>query len=123
MNIFLWILQGFLALHTLVGAVWKFSSPPEQTMASFKAIPPGVWLSMSILEILCGLGLVVPALAKPLAILTPIAAILIALEMLAFTGLHLSAGDGGFGPIIYWLVVAGICGFIVYGRLVLQPYQ
>lgn len=120
MNILLWILQGLLAVHTAVGAVWKFSNP-AQTMPSLSAIPNGVWLGMSAVELLCSLGLVLPAFHKPLAFLAPLAAILIAAEMLLFCGLHLASGDRSYGPMVYWLVVAAICVFIAYGRFVLRP--
>lgn len=46
MNIFLWTLQILMALHTLMGAVWKFSNSVENTMPSLKAIPNGVWLAV-----------------------------------------------------------------------------
>lgn len=42
MNILLWVLQILLALHTVIGAVWKFSNS-EQTVRSLNAIPHGVW--------------------------------------------------------------------------------
>lgn len=122
MNILLWVLQILLALHTLMGAVWKFSHSAEQTMPSLKAIPPGAWLALSGFEILCGLCLILPAFYKPLAILVPIAALCIALEMLLFCGLHMSSGDQNYSSIIYWLVVAAICAFIAYGRFVLRPF-
>jgi hypothetical protein len=121
MNILLWVLQILLALHTAVGAVWKFSHSAEQTQPSLKAIPPGVWLAMSALELLCSLGLILPAFYKPLAILAPIAAACIAAEMLLFSALHIRSGDANRGPLIYWLVVAAICVFIAYGRFVLRP--
>ncbi len=121
MNVFLWVLQIFLALHTVAGAAWKFSHSPGQTMPSLQAIPQAAWLAMSVLELLCSLGLVLPALSRPLAILAPIAAICIAAEMLLFAGLHLQSGSAGHGPILYWLVVAAICAFIAYGRFVLKP--
>ena len=120
MNIVLWVLQILLALHTVTGAIWKFSNP-AQTVPSLGAIPSGVWLAMSVLEVLCALGLVLPLFAKSLAMLVPIAAALIAAEMLVFCGLHIYAGDPNFGPMIYWLVVAALCAFIAYGRLVLKP--
>lgn len=123
MNIFLWVLQVALALHTILGAVWKFSHSAEQTMPSLKAIPQGAWLTLAVFELLCALGLLVPALSKPLAILVPIAAIGLAIEMLLFCGLHLSAGEGNYSPMIYWMVVAVICGFVAYGRYVLSPLQ
>jgi DoxX-like protein len=121
MNILLWILQILLALHTVIGAVWKFSNS-EQTVLSLKAIPHGVWLAMSVFELLCSLGLILPAFSKPLAILAPIAAAGIAVEMLLFSGLHMYSGDANHGPMMYWLVVAAICACIAYGRFVLKPF-
>ncbi|PYE87343.1 DoxX family protein [Phyllobacterium leguminum] len=120
MNILLWVLQVLLALHTATGAVWKFSNP-AQTMPSLSAIPPSVWLGMSIIELFCALGLVLPIFYKPLAFLVPLAAIVIAAEMLAFCGLHIASGDKSYGPMIYWLVVAAVCAFIAYGRFALRP--
>ena len=122
MNILFWILQVLLALHTAVGAVWKFSHSAGQTMPSLKAIPQGVWLGMSGVELLCVAGLILPALNKPLGILAPIAAVCVAAEMLVFCGLHLASGDPNRGPMIYWLVVAAFCAFIAYGRFVLKPF-
>ena len=121
MNILLWVLQILLALHTAIGAVWKFSNS-EQTVPSLKAIPHGVWLAMSVFELLCSLGLILPALNKRLTILAPIAAACIAAEMLLFSGLHIYSGNTNYGPMIYWLVVAAICAFIAYGRFVLKPF-
>lgn len=120
MNSLLWILQVLLALHTLVGAVWKFSNS-EQAVPSLNAIPHGVWLAMIGLELLCSLGLFLPVVYRPLAILAPIAAALIALEMLLFSGVHLYSGSADYGHLVYWLVVAALCAFIVYGRVALKP--
>lgn len=122
MNIFLWVLQILLALHTAIGALWKFSHSAEQTMPSLKAIPQGAWLTMSVFELLCALALILPAFNRQLAILVPVAAAYIAAEMLLFSGLHIHSGDSNYGPMIYWLVVAAICAFIAYGRLVLKAF-
>lgn len=122
MNILLWILQVLLALHTAAGAVWKFSHTAEQTMPSLKAIPDGLWLALSVVELLCALALLLPALKKSLGNLVPVAAATIAAEMALYCGLHLSSGDAGFGPVVYWLVVAALAGFISYGRSVLKPF-
>ena len=121
MNILLWVLQILLALHTAIGAVWKFSNP-AQTVPSLKAIPHGVWLAMSVFELLCSLALILPAFNKSLAILAPVAAACIAAEMLLFCGLHIYSGDPNYSPVIYWPVVAAICAFIAYGRFVLKPF-
>lgn len=122
MNIFFWVLQILLALHTAVGAVWKFSHSAEQTMPSLKAIPQGAWMGLAVLELIFSLCLILPALNKSWGILTPIGAAFIAAEMLLFCGLHLYSGDTNYGPMIYWLVVAAMSAFVAYGRLVLKPF-
>ncbi|KIG14455.1 hypothetical protein DB30_06798 [Enhygromyxa salina] len=119
MNILLWVLQVLLALHTVTGAVWKFSNS-EQMIPSLDAMPHAVWLALSVIELLCSVALILPAFNKRLAKLAPIAAGCIAAEMLLFVALHVCSGDPSHGPMIYWLVVAAICTFIAYGRLVLK---
>ena len=121
MNTFLWVSQIILALHTIMGAVWKFSNS-EQIVPSLKAIPHGIWLGMGVFELLCSLALILPALNQPLGVLAPIAAVCIAAEMLFFCGIHIHSGDADYGPMIYWLVVAAICAFIAYGRFALLPF-
>ncbi|MEX2641163.1 MAG: DoxX family protein [Balneolales bacterium] len=123
MNIFLWVLQVLLALHTATGAVWKFSNSAEQTMPSLGSIPHEVWLGLSALELFCCVALILPAVNKSFGILAPTAASIIAAEMLLFCGIHLYSGAANSDPMIYWLAVAFICGFIAYGRFVLKPFQ
>ena len=120
MNIALWVLQGLLAFHTVSGGVWKFTNSVE-AVPSLKALPHQVWLTLGALELLVGLAFVVPALHGSLAILAPIAAVCIAVEMLMFSGVHFSSGDKNHGLVVYWLAVAAICAFVAYGRFVLVP--
>jgi hypothetical protein len=121
MNILLWALQILLALHTVMGAVWKFSNPAEQSVPSLATIPHGIWISISIFELFFAAALIIPVFYRPLAILAPIAAVCIAAIMLLYCGVHLFSGETNHGPVIYWLVVAVICTFIAYGRFVLKP--
>jgi hypothetical protein len=86
-----------------------------------KTIPHGIWLAMGIIELLCSLCLILPVFNKHLGILASIAAVCIATEMLLFCGLHIYSGNANYSQMIYWLVVAAICVFIVYGRLGLKP--
>jgi hypothetical protein len=120
MNAFLWVLQILLALHTATGALWKFSHA-EQSVPSLAALPHGVWLAMAVVELLCALGLILPAVSKRLGILVPIAAAYVIAEMLLFCGVHLASGSATHGELVYWLVVAVVCAFLVYGRLRLKP--
>jgi hypothetical protein len=119
-NVLLWVLQVLLALHTAMGAVWKFSNS-EQTVPSLKALPHGVWMALGVVELACVLGLLLPALNKRLGVLAPIAAACIVAEMLLFSGVHLLSGQTEHGQLVYWLVVAAICAFVAYGRFVLKP--
>lgn len=59
-------------------------------MPSLKAIPHGVWLAMSVVELLCSLCLILSGFLMPLAILAPIAAACITTEMLLFSGVAYS---------------------------------
>lgn len=123
MTIFLWVIQIFLALHTFIGAVWKFSNS-EQDIPSLEAIPHGVWMVMSVIEILCSLVLLLPVITrfrKPLGSFSPLAALVIAAEMLLFCGLHLFSDDPNKGPMMYWLVTGFVCAFLAYGRKKLNP--
>ena len=122
MKILLWVLQILLALHTIMGAVWKFSNP-EQTVESLNAIPHGIWMAMSVIELFCSLGLTVAVFNKSLGKLVPISAVVIGAEMLFFSVVHIHSGSTNYNQLIYWLVVAVVCAFIAYGRFVLRPIQ
>ncbi|NND35015.1 MAG: hypothetical protein HKN76_20685 [Saprospiraceae bacterium] len=120
MPIILWVLQVLLALHTLIGAIWKFSNS-EQAVESLSSSPHAVWLSLIVIELFCSLGLVIAAVRKSWGKLIPIAALIIAAEMVFFTALHLYSGNEDHFQMIYWLVVAAVCAFIAFGRYVLKP--
>ncbi len=78
---------------------------------------------MTVVELLCAIALIVPLFQKRAAILAPIAAALVGAEMLLLSGVELASGSGNIGHVIYWLVVATVCAFIVYGRLVITPLR
>jgi len=120
MNAFLSALQVLLALHTAIGAMWKLANS-EKTVPSLEAFPHGVWLGLGVLEMICALALIVGLFNNRTAQLTPIAAGVIAVEMLLFSGVHLASGSTAVGQLIYWLVVAAICAFVAYGRRVFKP--
>jgi hypothetical protein len=121
MNMLLWVLQIILALHTLMGAIWKYTNS-EQTVPSLKAIPHGVWLGLGVVEIACAAALLLPLFVKSAGNLAPIAALIIAAEMALFSVVHLTSGNAGYGQLIYWLVVAAFCAFIAYGRFAMRPF-
>lgn len=120
MNIFLWVLQVLLALHTVTGAIWKFSNS-EQSVPSLMAMPHGLWLSLIGLELVAALALVLPAIVRNIGFAVPVAAIALALEMLLFAAFHFRSGVEQNGQLLYWIVVAAICLFLAYARTKLSP--
>lgn len=122
MKAFLWILQIGLAIHTAMGAVWKFLNP-EQAALTLGALPQAAWLGLSVIELILVVCLVVPIFKKSLGHLAVIGAAGVAIEMLLFSGIHLASGSAVYAPIYYWMTVALVAGFIAYGRNTLKPIQ
>jgi hypothetical protein len=120
MNIVLWVLQVLLALHTAMGAVWRFTNS-EQNAPTLGALPHGVWLATGVAGLIASVALILPALNRRLGYLAPLAAGYVVLEMLVFCAVHLASGAPSHGPMVYWLVVAAVSAFVGYGRLALKP--
>lgn len=120
MHILLSVLQILVGLHTLIGALWKFTNS-AQAIPSLSMISSEVWVALSIFEILCALALVMPLFRRSLSKLVIVGAAGILIEMLTFCGLHFYSGVSDMGPVVYWFVVAGLCEFIIIGRTKLKP--
>ena len=121
MNILLWVLQILAALvYGLSGVmkVFMFDKVSEE-VPSFGALPREAWMALGILELICVVGLIVPAALRWQPRLTVLAAALLAAESLVFIWVHLQYGEVGS------IVVSGVLGllmaFIACGRRVLAP--
>ena len=121
MNILLWVLQVLAAL--LYGAsgvmkVFMFDKVSED-VRSFEALPRKAWMALGILELVCTVGLIVPAAFHWQPALTVAAATGLAIESLVFVWVHAKYGE------ITSIILSGGLGllmaFIAYGRLVLIP--
>lgn len=121
MNIVIWVLQGLLAMHTAVGANWKYSNG-QNSVPSLSGIPHWLWLLLVPLEILCAIGLVIPAAFGGTGKLAIAAATLIALEMVMFMVFHFRSGNGASSQVLYWAGVAAVGLFIAYGRAYAWPH-
>ncbi|HNN93634.1 MAG TPA: hypothetical protein PKI03_15240 [Pseudomonadota bacterium] len=121
MNIALWTLQLLLSLHTAMGAAWKWSHS-EQTVPSLSALPHAVWLSLAGIEGLAAIALLLPALGSRFAGASPLGAAVVTCEMLFFSVVHLASGTTAHGEVVYWLVVAGLAGFLAFARRSLNPH-
>ncbi len=122
MNILLWVLQVFAAL--LYGAsgvmkVFMFDKVSEG-VRSFGALPRGAWMALGILELICVVGLIVPAAFQWRPALTVVAATVLAIESLVFVWVHIQYRE--VTPIIMSAVLGLLMAFIAYGRAVLKPF-
>jgi uncharacterized membrane protein YphA (DoxX/SURF4 family) len=121
MNILLWVLQILAAL--LYGAsgvmkVFLFDTVSEG-VPSFGALPREAWMALGILELVCAVGLIVPAALRWRPGLTVVAATLLAIESLVFIAVHLAYRE--IAPIILSGALGLLMAFIAYGRSVVRP--
>jgi len=120
-NILLWVLQVLAALVYVSSGVMKvfMFEKVSADVPSFGALPRNVWMALGVLELLCTVGLIVPAALHWQPRLTVLAATLLALESLVFIWVHVRYRE--IAPIIFSGVLGLLMAFIAYGRLVLSP--
>ncbi len=121
MNILLWILQVLAALMYGSSGVMKvfMFDKVSQDVPSFGALPRKAWMILGILELVCAVGLIVPAALHWKPPLTILAATILAVESLVFVGVHVRYRE--VAPTILSGVLGLLMAFIAYGRMVLQP--
>ena len=121
MNILLWILQVLGALVFGASGVMKvfMFDKVSGDVPSFGALPREVWMALGILELVCVVGLIVPAALRWRPMLTVLAATVLALESLVFIWVHVKYRE--LAPIIMSGVLGLLMAFIAYGRMVLKP--
>lgn len=123
MNMALWVLQGLLGLYFFFTGVIHFIVPPglPAPMAWMYELSPGLHYFSGAAEILAGLGLVLPGLTKIQTRLTPLAALGLVLVMFGAAAWHFPRGEPQ--NIVMNLVIAGLSGFVAYGRWKLSPLK
>ncbi len=118
MNIVLWIIQVLLALLFLFAGGVKLVLPIEE-MTKQMAMP-GLFLRfLGVVEVLGGLGLILPGLFRIKTWLTPLAAAGLAIIMIGATVISLRIGP--VGPALIPLVTGLLAAFVAYGRWRLAP--
>jgi len=86
---------------------------------SFGALPREAWMALGILELVCAVGLIVPAAFHWQPALTVAASAVLAFESLMFIWVHGKYGE--VTPIIMSGALGLLMAFIAYGRMVLKP--
>jgi len=121
MNILLWVLQVLAALLYGSSGVMKvfMFEKISQDVPSFGALRREAWMALGILELVCTIGLIVPAAFHWRPHLTIVAATLLAIESLVFVWVHVQYRE--IPPIIMSGVPGLLMAFIAYGRMFLKP--
>jgi uncharacterized membrane protein YphA (DoxX/SURF4 family) len=121
MNLLLWVLQVLAALlygSSGVMKVFLFDKVSED-VRSFDALPRKAWTALGLLELVCTVGLIVPAAFHWHPALTVVAATVLAIESLVFVGVHVKYRE--IPPIVMSVVLGLLMAFVAYGRMVLKP--
>jgi hypothetical protein len=121
MNNLLWILQVLGALVYGASGVMKvfMFEKVSADVPSFGALPRQVWTTLGVIELVCVVGLIVPAALHWRPSLTVVAATVLGIESLVFIWVHLQYRE--IPPIIMSVVLGLLMAFIAYGRMVLRP--
>jgi uncharacterized membrane protein len=118
MNVLLWVLQGLVSLVFLFSGGTKLvmSTEAMQKMSPPNSIMlPGAFVKfIGVMEILGGLGLILPGLTKIRKNLTPVAAFCLLIIMIG--AVVISIMGPGVGAAIIPFVVGILCAVIAYGR-------
>jgi len=120
MNILLWTLQIILAALSLAGGAVnvlfydRIAGPPH--LDSGAALPHAAWVAIGTFEILCALGLLLPAVTRRWRPAAPIAATCLAVEALLLAGLHALYAEMGSAAVS--VILAALAAFVAYGRRV-----
>ncbi len=115
MSKILWIIQILFAAHTGIGAFWKLGNA-EAVAPMFPMIPLEAWPVISVIEFAAALYLVAPLVKRSLGKYVPIAAGVIAAEMVIYCAMYLFSGFADYSPMYYWIAVAVVGALIAFGR-------
>ena len=121
MNIALWIVQALLAVAFLGAGAMKLTQPKEKLVTSLawaESFSPTSIKLIGAAEILGALGLVLPALTGIAPVLTPLAAVGLAVVMLGAIVTHARRGETPM--IAVNVVLLALALFVAWGRF--GPY-
>jgi len=114
----LWATQMLLAALFLFAGVMKFVMPVQE-MTKGSALPGSFFHFIGVLEVLGGIGLVLPSVFRIAPFLTPLAACGLVILM---AGATVTSLPMGWISLLPFFVGAG-AAFLAYGRFQLLPIQ
>lgn len=121
LHIGLWIVQALLAIVFAMAGFMKISTPLEQLeqsgMSFVDSYGAGMVRFIGISELLGSVGLILPAALRIKPVLTPLAAVGIAIIMILACGYHISNGE----PFVAPVVLLALAVFVTWGRFKRAP--
>ena len=122
MNVALWILQALLAALFLFAGGVKLVMPIEEMLKQMPIALPGWFLRFTgVIEVLGGLGLILPWLMRIKPGLMLLAAVGLVIVMIGAMVFMLVSGD--IASALMPLAVGILCAFVAYGRWRLTPQR
>ena len=122
MNVLLWVIQLALALLYFAGGSYKVFRFDELA-GQMVALSRSQWGAIGVFEMVGAVLLVVPAAARWMPALTPLAAAALALETLLLAVLYArySLQLAATNPMVWAAVMGLLAAFVAYGRYALRP--
>jgi len=122
MNVLLWVAQAALALLCLSGGAYK-AFKFDELARQIRVLSHGAWRTLGVLEIVCGMLLVIPAAANWMPVVTPIAAAVLVVETVFLSALYArySLKLTAANPFVWSVAMALMAAFVAYGRYQLSP--
>ncbi len=118
MNVVLWIIAGLLAAAFGAAGLMKLTSPKEKLAASgmgwTEDYSAGQVKTIGTLEVLGAIGLILPAVLGIAEVLTPLAAVGLALTMVGAAVVHAKRGERQMIPVN--VVLGGLAIFVAVMR-------
>lgn len=108
--------SGFGKVLLCDGALYEEA---PRAVAWYAAVPQSLIVCIGVVEVLGGIGLILPAMTGVKPKLTPLAAFGLALTMILAAGFHIFRGEYELVPAN--LVLGGVAAFIAVGRWNLRP--
>ncbi|HEY2092059.1 MAG TPA: hypothetical protein VGJ81_09230 [Thermoanaerobaculia bacterium] len=119
MNVLLWVVQVVLAVLSLAGGAYKVLMFEQLAkLPPTGAMPRAGWVAAGVFEVLCGVLLLLPAVAKRMRALTPLVAGALVVESVAFAVLYArySLELTATNPLVWVVVMAVMAAFVAFGR-------
>ena len=122
MNVVLWVVTGLLVLVFVIAGMMKLLQPKKALVSAGMAwaedFPPAVIKGIGVLEVSAALGLLLPAPLAVAPVLTPLAALGLALIMVGAIVVHARRRE--FPTIVVNLVLLVLAAVVAWGRF--GPY-